>query len=254
MRLSFEDIGLTNLEQVRIRIETVLSKTFLEYGYQVFEVRIKAKPKRPNPEIEAFWAGYEVNFKIIEPEKFEANRDNSIWLAAKAIAVSDTKKNITIDFGRHEYTGSIQMVDNIKGFEGFLVPIYTPTLIVLEKLRAICQQMDDYLIRIGKDTEFGKPRPRDFYDIYTILESASVEVNFKDPETLGHLRACFHAKRVPVSLLTKVWETRKFHQQDEPRLRDSILNRDEYRGFNFYFDYVLNLLEQNDLLSFEELA
>ncbi|MBD2864641.1 nucleotidyl transferase AbiEii/AbiGii toxin family protein [Paenibacillus oceani] len=254
MSQDFEDIGLTDLEQVKNRLEKVLSNTFIEYGYQVFEVRIKTKPKRLIPETQEFWAGYEVNFKIIEPEKFEANKDNLVWLSAKAIATSEMKKNITIDLGRFEYTGSKQFIDNIEGFEGYLIPIYTPTLIVLEKLRAICQQMEDYLVRIGKDPKFGKPRPRDFYDIYTILESPKVEVNFNDPETLVHLTECFKAKRVPINLLSRVWETRSFHKLDEPRLKETIQIEESYQGFDFYFDYVLELLKQNNLLSMEETA
>lgn len=252
MSQDFADMGLTDLEQVRQRLEDILSTTFIEHGYKVFEVKIKAKPKKQIVETQDFWAGYEVNFKIIEPEKYEANKDKPVWLAAKAIPVSDTKKNISIDFGRHEYTGDTQWIDDIKGFEGFLVPIYTPTLIVLEKLRAICQQMEDYLIGIGKDPGFGKPRPRDFYDIYTILKSPKVSVDLKDNATQLHLRKCFNAKRVPVQLITKIWETRAFHKQDEPKLRESIQIKDNFQGFDFYFDYVLGLLEQSDLLSIEE--
>ncbi|KAA8787852.1 nucleotidyl transferase AbiEii/AbiGii toxin family protein [Paenibacillus amylolyticus] len=251
MSQDFEDIGLTDLEQVRQKLEDVLSRTFIEYGYQVFEVKIKAKPKQQMAENQDFWAGYEVNFKIIEPEKYEAHKDNLNWLSNKAISVTGTKKNITIDLGRFEYTGSIKMIDNIEGFEGYLVPIYTPTLIVLEKLRAICQQMDDYWIRIGKEVG-SKPRPRDFYDIYTILESPAVEVNFEDPETLTHLEECFKAKRVPINFLSKMSETREFHRRDEPKLRETIQVKENYRGFDFYFDYVLALIQQHDLLSLEE--
>lgn len=250
MAHDFSQIGLTDLDQVRDRLEKVLSKTFIQYGYQVFEVRIKAKPKRKTPETAEFWAGYEANFKIIEHEKFEAHKDEPVWLAAKSIAVSETKKNITIDFGRHEYLGDITMAD----LEGFIIPIYTPTLIVLEKIRAICQQMGDYLVTIGKDAEFGKPRPRDFYDIYTVLESPLVDINFGHPEIIRHLRECFKAKRVPLSLISKISETKEFHKQDENRLRESILNKKEFKGFDFYFDYVVGIIQQSDLHRIEEVA
>lgn len=247
MSQDFSDIGFT-LEQVEQRLEDVLTRTFLDYGYQVFDLRIKAKPQHPNPE---FWGNYEVNFKIIEPEKYKEYKDNTTRLSAKAIAVDGSKKNIKIDFGRFEYTGSIQMIDNIEGFEGYLIPIYTPTLIVIEKLRAICQQIDDYWTHIGKEIA-SKPRPRDFFDIYTILESGTVEIDFSDPETLVHLEECFRAKAVPVRFLSKIWETRNFHKQEEAKLIGTIQAKDNYRGFDFYFDYVLALLKQHDLLSLEE--
>lgn len=241
MARDFSDLGLSNLEQVRQRLEGVLSATFSQHGYQVFEVRIKAKPTKKQPQNQEFWAGYEAKFKVIEQEKFNSHKDEPIWLAAKSIPLSDAKKNITIDFGMHEYLGDITMTD----LEGFIVPIYTPTLIVLEKIRAICQQMEEYLVNIGKDASFGKPRPRDFYDIYTILESSKVDINLNHPETIRHLKECFKAKRVPIKLIAQISETREFHKLDETRLRDSVL--DEFKGFDYYFNYVIELLYHYNL-------
>nr|WP_272942352.1 nucleotidyl transferase AbiEii/AbiGii toxin family protein [Paenibacillus elgii] len=156
-----------------------------------------------------------------------------------------------MDFGRHEYCGDITETE----LEGFTVPIYTPTLILLEKIRAICQQMEDYLISIGKESDFARPRPRDFYDIYTILTHPSmVQIDFSDPELLKHLRECFRAKRVPLAMISKISETRNFHKQDENKLRDSILNKREFKGFDFYFDYVVSVLTENNLTGLTEVA
>ncbi|WP_341280429.1 nucleotidyl transferase AbiEii/AbiGii toxin family protein [Paenibacillus sp. FSL H8-0537] len=129
MSQDFESIGLTNLEEVRQRLEFVLSRTFFDNGYKVFDVKMISKPKTRTPKTPYFWAGYEANFKVIENDKFEAHKNEPIWLTNKSISVSDTKKNITIDFGMHEYLGDITMAE----LDGYIVPIYTPTLIVLEK-------------------------------------------------------------------------------------------------------------------------
>lgn len=246
----FSEFGLNNIDEVESKLQRVLSKTFIDEGYQVFDVRIKIKPRKKNPENEDFWSGYEASFKLIELEKYETYRDNPVSLAAKSVAVDEGRKNMTIDFGRYEYCGDITTTN----IEGYVIPIYTPTLIVLEKLRAICQQMSDYLIGIGKEPEFGRPRARDFFDIYTVLESHAVTIDFKDPDTLRHLRECFKAKRVPIRMLSKIVENREFHRQGDTKLYASVMNKKEYKGFDFYFDYVLDVLQENGLHLLEEIA
>jgi predicted nucleotidyltransferase component of viral defense system len=54
--------------------------------------------------------------------------------------------------------------------EGYTIYVYTPIAIVYEKLRAICQQMEEYTQIVQTNR---RPRARDFYDIYTILSSYS---------------------------------------------------------------------------------
>lgn len=109
--------------------------------------------------------------------------------------------------------------------------------------------MPEYLEGIDKDVRFGKPRPRDFYDIYTILESDKIpELDLKSEENTEHLIKCFEAKRVPLSLIKEIENTREFHQQDEAKLKDAVLNKVEYKGFDFYFDYVLQAIENKILV------
>ncbi|WP_338553955.1 nucleotidyl transferase AbiEii/AbiGii toxin family protein [Paenibacillus sp. KS-LC4] len=242
MSQDFENIGLTNLEEVRQRLEFVLSRTFFDNGFKVFDVKMISKPKTRTPKTPYFWAGYGANFKVIENDKFEAHKNEPVWLTNKSIAVSDTKKNISIDFGMHEYLGDITTAE----LDGYIVPIYTPTLIVLEKLRAVCQQMAEYNVSIGKEANFGKARPRDFFDIYTVLESSLVHIDFNHPDTIRHLKACFQAKNVPIELIAKIPDTLEFHKQDEIKLRDSVVGS-EFKGFDFYFNYVVDLLLRNNL-------
>ncbi|MEX1030135.1 MAG: nucleotidyl transferase AbiEii/AbiGii toxin family protein [Paenibacillaceae bacterium] len=251
MRQDFSEIGLIDNEQIQLKLQTVLTRTFTEFNYQVFDVHLKVKPKKAIPTTEDFWGGYEVNFKIIEINKYDEYKGNPIKLAAKSIPVNSEKKNIKIDFGRFEYCGDTTTVD----LEGFTVPIYSPTLIILEKIRAICQQMGEYLEYIGKDEQFGRPRPRDFYDIYTILEHPDVtEINFEDLETLRHLKECFKAKKVPLDLISKIKDTYEFHNQDEYKLRDSVMNKRQFKGFDFYFSYVINLLTEKKLIELTDVA
>ena len=67
--------------------------------------------------------------------------------------------------------------------------VYTPALIAAEKLRAICQQMDEYP-RKGPKT----PRARDFYDIHAI--SAEASISMTAPINLELLKHSFAAKEV----------------------------------------------------------
>ncbi|MEC1524451.1 nucleotidyl transferase AbiEii/AbiGii toxin family protein [Neobacillus niacini] len=235
----FEVIGLEETTDLEAKLDKVLNKAFEPTGYRVFDVKVKAKPKKLNEKNEDFWGGYEANFKIIEANQYEKYEDNPVALGAKAIATNKGKKNVKIDFGRFEYCGSTIN----KEIDGFDIQIYTPELILFEKLRAICQQMPTYLESIGKSHDFGRPRPRDFYDIYTILESDKIpDLNLKSEENIEHMKKCFEAKRVPLELLAEIINTRDFHKQEEAKLKDSILNKAEYKGFDYYFDYVQQVI------------
>ncbi len=55
-------------------------------------------------------------------------------------------------------------------------------------------------------------------------------------------------------MISKISETRNFHKQDENKLRDSILNKREFKGFDFYFDYVVSVLTENNLTGLTEVA
>lgn len=241
----FSVIGLDEIEDVEATLDRVLNKAFEPKGLKVFDVKVKVKPKNQHEGRKDFWGGYEANFKLIEANRYEQYKDSPVSLGAKAIATNKGKKNVKIDFGRFEYCGSTIN----KEIDGFNIQIYTPELIVFEKIRAICQQMPIYLENIEKEFGFGKPRPRDFYDIYTILESDQIpELNLKSEENSQHLIKCFEAKRVPLNLITEIVNTREFHRQDEAKLKDSVLNKAEYKGFDFYFDYVLQVLENKVLV------
>ncbi len=242
MMQEFKVMGLDSLEDIQKRLFKVLNNTFEEEGYKVFDVRIKAKPKKENENTNEFWGGYEANFKIIDAATYEKYEGNDTALAAKAFAVNEEKKNVKVDFGRFEYCES----RITKPMYGYDIQIYTPQLIVFEKLRAICQQMPEYPESIGKPGESAYPRPRDFYDIHTILESKEITLTPDDlisGNNLIHLEECFKAKRVPLMLLNNIKNTKDFHEQEEPKLIASVFNKEEYEGFDYYFNYVVDLVE-----------
>jgi hypothetical protein len=52
--------------------------------------------------------------------------------------------------------------------DGYTVYVYTPLMVIYEKLRALCQQVEYYSTHIVSTHRRG--RARDFFDIYSILE------------------------------------------------------------------------------------
>jgi hypothetical protein len=103
-------------------------------------------------------------------------------------------------------------------------------MIVLEKLRAICQQMPEYAQRTRPNA-----RARDFYDIWCTL--AATGLNLSAPQNTDLLRHIFAAKEVPLRLLAGIGEQREFHRPDWPAVVASVAGNVE--EFDFYFDFVV---------------
>src|SRR5262249_27191190 len=112
-------------------------------------------------------------------------------------------RTFKVDFSKNEYTeGKIQ-----KEVDHYTIYVYTPEMIIVEKLRAICQQMPEYLHK-GRS----KPRARDFYDIHRVV--STLEIDLTRPENVDLLKHIFRAKEVPLPLLEKVGSTIEFHRPD----------------------------------------
>lgn len=245
MRKEFNEIGLVTDEDIRTRLETALNNTFSEEGLQAYDVKLISKPKTNN-ELIPFFSGYELRFKIIAIEKYEIYKESRHHLDKHAEHNSESQRVFSIDLGRYEYCGDLEYKD----LDFYQVTIYTPTLILLEKFRAICQQMEEYQLGLGKSVISNKPRPRDFYDIYSIMKyfkDNNEPIDLKDIKNINHLKESFAAKRVPIQLIANIKETREFHRQEENKLRDSVTNLGDYHGFDFYFDYVCLLISNNNL-------
>ena len=131
--------------------------------------------------------------------------------------------------------------------DGFPIYIYTPIMIVYEKLRAICQQQSEYKKYVNVKTT---PRPRDFFDIYTILEtnhlSSGIKKDIYREEYLNDLKEIFQIKKVPLSLLKSIENYREYHQSEFSSVRDTVDPKIELKPVDL-FDYVLEV--SNNLVS-----
>lgn len=221
------------LESARRRIGAALEKTFRAAGYQVFDIKMEEKPRPLSDDMAGFWGGYAIEFKLADAAFFGESRDDLKALRRHAISIGQGKKFL-IDISRFEYTDGKQVAD----LDGYRIYVYSPIMIVCEKLRALCQQMDEYK-PIIKRSRAGRPRARDFIDIYTLVGTLKLDVS--SDEAIDMLVEMFRLKRVPIEWLGLIQNYREFHRQDFPAVAATVSPGVELKGFDFYFDYVVRI-------------
>lgn len=219
------------------KIKRVLKETFSSEGFEVFDINLEEKPVRISPEMAKFWGGYQVKFKIIESKKFTKLRKDREALRRNATVTGPkNKRTFTIDISKFEFCDPKKEYN----LEGYTIYVYTPEMIVLEKIRAICQQMPEYGEFVANPSQ--SARARDFFDIYTIFENFRIDL--KSKENVEILKNIFSAKRVPLYLIGKIDEYREFHRPDFSSLKDTVKTAAALKNFDFYFDYVLEKLKR----------
>lgn len=224
------------VDAFRDRIERALTGTFRIDGYEVFDVKMEEKPHHLTDDMADFWGGYCVEFKVATSLMYEKYSKDISELRKYAIKIAQGSKFL-IDISRFEYVDQKQEVD----FDGYRIFVYSPEMIVCEKLRAICQQMEEYdpIIKRGRARS---SRARDFLDIYVLVHKLRLDIS--SPQNLEILIEMFKIKRVPLELLEKIEVQREFHRISFPSVRDTVKAGMEIEGFDFYFDYVLELVEK----------
>ncbi len=223
MGKDFEDY-----EEARRRLFAALHDRFDAAGYKVFDEKFEVCPNLKGPDEKLWWGGYEVSFKLIERQKYQSLKDDPQRLRNNALALgSSEKRAFKIDLSKCEYTEG--KAEHEMGI--FTIFVYTPEMIAIEKLRAICQQMHEY-----PHTGNKKARARDFYDIYHVLTTR--EINLHTEENHMLLQHIFEAKQVPLSLLGNLSREREFHSADWPSVVATTVG--ELHSFDFYFNFVLS--------------
>jgi len=224
------------VDAFRERVERALQRTFKPEGYEIFDVKMQEKPDAISDDMKDFWGGYGVEFKIISSDLYQLHKDDITVLRKNAINIGQGKKFL-IDISRFEYTVGKQETD----LDGYRIYVYTTEMIVCEKLRAICQQLPEYG-KIIKRSYPGKARARDFLDIYVLVEA--MKLNLTTPQNQELLTEMFKAKRVPLQYLGKLREQHSFHQADFASVVATVKDGLELKSFDYYFDFVLGLVEK----------
>ena len=221
-----------NLEDVLARMERALASRFSVVGLIPFDVKLVSKPSEKRENQQSWWGGYQLEFKLIEETRHRSFASDRGRLRREAFVVGPNQQRIfRVDFTKYEYTaGKVRAeVDN------YAIYVYTSAMIAIEKLRALCQQMEDYA-PTGKTK---CPRARDFFDIFIIVTNTGLQLG--SSENLDLIKGIFAAKEVPISLLGKLAEQRGFHRNDWPNVRATVV--EPLDEFDFYFDFVLREIE-----------
>jgi len=208
-----------------IRLERACGRMFLSAGFVVFDFRFVARPAVPRPGSD-MWGGYLAEFKIVETDTYLRHRSNIDQLRRLSSVIGpEEMRKVRIDLSKFEYTtGKLK-----RDFNDQTIYVYSPMMIAIEKLRAICQQMPEYEMRQNPTA-----RARDFFDIQILVERGGVYLASEFARDLG--RNIFDAKAVPLSLLNNVPTTREFHRPDWDSVRFS--STETLSDFDFYFDFV----------------
>ncbi len=227
---------LSDLEKIRSTVDHRLKQTFDPEGYVAFDVTIEAKPEDISPEAESFWGGYDLQFKLIPRTRYEELGGDLHAIRREAVPPRPGgKARFEIDISKHEYCTGKQTVK----IDEFTVYVYTPTMVVCEKIRAICQQAPEYTAKMEKHRAV---RTRDFFDIHETVTHFGIRP--ATPENQELLRNMFAAKHVSLELLPRIEEQREFHRQGWDALKDTVDPRVNLCDYDYYFDYVQDICRE----------
>ncbi|MBB6443166.1 nucleotidyl transferase AbiEii/AbiGii toxin family protein [Phycisphaera mikurensis] len=226
------------LGPLRDRIESLLSRSLGEIGLHALDVKLQPRPKKLTADIADFWGGHELSFKVISKRVAESHAD------------LDQRRNRAIQVGaggRASFSVDISSFEHVESrteqeVDGYTVFVYSPAMIVAEKLRALCQQMVEYAPVVKRAGRPGAPRARDFLDIFSVVEQCRVDTT--TPEHLDLVQHTFAAKKVPLHLLQKIRATEDFHRISWPSVQDTVLPSHDLQPFETYFAFVVELARQ----------
>ena len=228
MENEFKDKDFKRLSRV---FSKYLNDEFLEIGLVAYDVKFIKKPKTGSiPE----WRGYNLEFKLIEHEKFDKFGNDIEAIRRNAIKINEATQETkyTVDISSYEYVDKAVKKD----IDGLILRVYTPEMILIEKIRALCQSMPKYKEIVT--TARPKKRARDLYDIWMICQY------FKDLNIAGDLfKNIFAAKRVPLSYLDSFEILREQNREDWEVVKQTISHDEETKDYDYYFDFVKKIIE-----------
>lgn len=204
-------------------IELTVNKHFQKFNYDTIDFKWERKPKTKNVNKPDWWGGWSCEFKLL----LYTHREKSLTEKRRNALIPEgaNSSKIIVEISEHEYCGK----KRTKSINGVKINGYSRELLVLEKIRAICQQHPDYQYRLSKN------RARDFYDIYELVTDADDEFAHR---CSVHIKKVFKAKDVPLELLNVLWNKDFIDGQR----RGFIEVKDTVIGKVYDFDiYVENL-------------
>ncbi len=234
--LSMEDSFDDDLDSAKARLQRTLYDTFSANGLVVFDYKFVIQPKQVSDDVKDIWGGYAISFKLATPEAVAVAQGNLPKLERLALRVqSNQSSRIEIEISKYEYVAKKQAL----AIDDHTIYIYSPEMIVFEKLRAICQQNPGYAKIIPGFHP--RPRARDFFDIPLMVDQFHIDPAESDNKQL--IEDIFHAKRVPLSFIREIPQHLEIHRSDWESLLDTLpaSERATTREFDYYAEYVTGL-------------
>lgn len=223
---------IENPEEFFGEMATALQNNFSKLGLDAIDAKHVRRPKRPKADREEFWGGWEFSFKLSPHSDGREGPEKRIRQAI--IPAGSNSSKIEIQLSEHEYC---EIIETIK-IDQVEIKLYSPALMVLEKIRAICQQHPSYKFSLNKN------RARDFFDIFTLLKTQRNDPKFI-LDLAYHIDAVFEAKRVPLTIVIDggMFEPEFIDGQELGFLsvRDAV--RGKIEGFSFYVEQLKILVE-----------
>lgn len=228
----FSIAGELNLqaESVFKEICRRLAEAFKEKGYELLDFKVNKRPRKVRAGFPPWWGGWACEFKLVDRKhhgkSLETRRRNAL------VPGGANSSKISIDLSEREYCG----IRRTKTVRGAKIHAYSREMLVLEKLRAICQQHPDYPYR--QET---KNRARDFYDIHALTQDVDAEFIHR---CRHHIEAVFRAKDVPLWILRSLWNDESFvdaFRRGFDQVRDTL--RGPANSFDVYLEHLRFLLK-----------
>jgi hypothetical protein len=220
-------------DEAATRLREALERRFAAVGLMVFDFTFGPRPFKAM-EGASRWGGYAATFKLLERKHFEQiGHDKQARSRESLVIGPDQQRKFSIELSKYEYTKG-KLARELDHYEIF---VYAPEMIALEKVRAICQQMPEYVLN-----RIPTARARDFFDIHLIITETGIDLSSAENRELA--ANIFAAKEVPLHLLQLIAEQREFHRPDWDSVRASV-SQEGLESFDYYFDFVL---EQVNLL------
>jgi hypothetical protein len=212
------------------KVARTLSREFGRLAYNVIDFRPTQRPRQLKPTMPAWWRGWLCEFKLVA--RADAAETLEVQRRRALIPKGASSSIIEIEISEHEYCAKART----RSIRGVVVHGYTRELLVLEKLRAICQQHPTYRFRSNKN------RARDFYDIHRLC-SGRMGAGFL-ARCRKHLPPVFAAKEVPLSLLASLWDEEFIAGQRRgfPQVVDSVTGTP--RTFDVYVEFLRYLVQR----------
>lgn len=239
-RASFDlDFSMPNqfeadeMPQIEARLKQAIENAFKHEGFEVFDFRFKEQPQKISDAVKSFWGGYAVDFKFIARAEYQKYQQNIEVLRRRAVSIGKQgSTKIEIDISKYEFCDGKQEFE----LNDYVIYVYTPEMLVFEKLRAICQQTASYAQLIT--THKPRARARDFYDIYLLMKQHEINLDSEKNKLL--FRRIFEAKRARFSS-AEIEASKELHRSDFESLRATLPASAAagLQSFDSYFDFVL---------------